>query len=422
MIDCIMQIPNRVTDGTLLSCAHSLSSYDQASTKHLYISGRSIRVVPLTFYKVFSRWGSNRYEHTFVTDEPFDTIYLSSYQNGVTKEIERGHVSSVLYPISVKKITPYHVTTHLFSKSIDVLLQHYRIGQPLAGIQPLIAPPVNGVRLSPECPDGVSSFSEYQKFIFDDVFISVKGNYELSPQQQLVISSLTPERPQFVNSCVDEIVYNGLNGSALFQYIDDMFVYESGEHLNPAEWLCEYIYDEWPLDPITLLCVLSPPHIILSNLLPHMGDLLTRISYNRLGFTHQPDPLLDGAIPIRFNNLDGLKLYDLVEGLLSIPDTDFQIEMTWDNYIPHFTSMFGYQTKLANENIHQTCRLLFLDKWHGGGVGAMKIVLSKNWLDEVAIWCELEDGKTLVMYLNLAWFHLTSPSLINRSLFFKQYK
>ena len=422
MIDCIMQLPLRMPIGTLLSCTHSLSSWNvPIEQQSSIISGRSIRVVPLTFYKVFSRWGQNRYEHTFITDEPFDSVYLTSYRSGVTKQIEHNNMSSVLYPISVKKITPYHVSTHLFTKSIDVLLRYYRNGEPLATIQPLLEPSQNGMRLSPECWEGVSSFAEYQKFIFNDVFVSAGKQYELSPQQQTVVSSLTPEKPEYINSCVDEIIYNGLNGDALFQYIDDMHLYQSGDHINPYEWLSEYIYDEWPLDPITLLCVLSPPHIILSNLFPYLGDLLSRISYNRMGFSYQNDPLFDNAVPIRFDNLDGLKLYELVEQLLSIPDTDFQIEMTWDTYVPHFTSIFGYGTKLANENIHNCCRLLFLDKWHKGNVGAVKAVLSKNWLDEVVVWCEHENGTQQVFYLSLAWFHLTSPSLINKSLFFKKY-
>ena len=422
MIDCIMQLPQRMGTNTFLSCAHSLSPWQSPTEENMYISGRSIRVVPLTFYKVFSRWGANRYEHTFVTDEPFDSIYLTSYRSGVTKQIEHNNMSSVLYPISVKKITPYHVSTHLFTKSCDVLLQYYRQGIPLSTIQPLMPPPIEKEgRMSSDCIEGVCSFAEYQKFIFHDVFIAARGQYELTPQQQTVISALTPEKPEYINSCVDEIIYNGLNGDALFQYIDDCYIYNSGEHINPVEWLGEHIYDEWPLDPITLMCVLSPPHIILSNLIPYLGDLLTRISYNRIGFSYQNDPLFNGAQPIRFDNLDGLKLYELVESLLSIPDTDFQIEMTWDNYVPHFTSMFGYATKLANENIHNVCRLLFLDRWHNSGVGAMKAVLSKNWLDEVVVWCEHEDGRQQVFYLSLAWFHLTSPSLINRSLFFKRY-
>ena len=417
-----MQLPQRMPMYTYLSCAHSLSSWNiPAEKQNTILSGRSIRVVPLTFYKVFSQWGANRYEHTFVTDEPFDSVYLSSYRNGVTKEIEHGNLSSVLFPIAVKKITPHHVSTHLFTRSIDVLLQYYRQGTPLASIQPLLMPPEDGIRLSSTCPEGVCSFAEYQKFIFHDVFISARGQYELSPQQQTVISALTPEKPEYIDSCVDEIIYNGLNGDALFQYIDDCYVYNSGEHINPAEWLGEHIYDEWPLDPITLLCVLSPPHIILQNLVPYLGDLLTRISYSRIGFSYQNDPLFNGALPIRFDNLDGKKLYELIESLLSIPDTDYQIEMTWDTYVPHFTSMFGYNLKLANENIHNTCRILFLNRWQGGNIGAKRIVLSKNWLDEVVIWCEHEDGKQQTLYLSLAWFHLTSPSLINRSLFFKRY-
>ena len=77
MIEAIVPIPNRIPYGTILQ-GERLHQH-RASGRQL-ISGRSIRVVPLTFYKVFSVWSGVRYEHTFVTDEPMSPTNLRTYQ------------------------------------------------------------------------------------------------------------------------------------------------------------------------------------------------------------------------------------------------------------------------------------------------------------------------------------------------------
>ena len=169
------------------------------------VSGRSVRIVPLTFYKVFSHWGSGRYEHIFATDEPFEVLNLLSYwsSTSIKQQPACDHIGSVLIPISVRRVgrmdgktldrTKHDpnslipastfvvptASTFLFSKSIDFLIRNYRDNRPLAQVNNLERYTHQDTLHGMEVPmaythagdnmlsGGVRSYGDYQKFIFD---------------------------------------------------------------------------------------------------------------------------------------------------------------------------------------------------------------------------------------------------------------
>ena len=431
MIDCICPIPNRLPLGTVL---HGSTVIGQNNTTRLTVSGRSIRIVPLTFYKVFSHWGKYRYEHVFATDEPFDIIHLLSYWDATCNDHFTDKMGSLLIPISVSKYGDSFARTFLFSKSINYLFHIYKTTVPLSlcpSLTTLLSDRYFVSDVSLEVPTfgqnlivsgGVNSYGDFQKFMFSDVLYSRMGSLGLTPYQMMLLTTMTPELPERINTCLDEIASNYCSKEQIYNFIDDMTAYERGTHLEHGELFEDYIYDEFPPDPITTECLRSPTYILLNTLRPHLGDKLTMLSYAKLGYSVQHDAFTQAIQTISFSDsVQVVNRYDLIESIINIPITDYRIDMTWDSCdiveYPYFnTKQTILPGKYYLEHIHQLCRQLFLNKW-ASNVWYDKVTISKNWLDELFICCQV-DNKILTYYVNLAWFHLISPSLVNSTMFF----
>lgn len=463
MIDCVCQIPNRLPINTTLHGASPLSDpIRDRIPMPPQVSGRSVRIVPLTFYKVFSHWGSGRYEHIFATDEPFEVLNLLSYwsSTSIKQQPTCDHIGSVLIPISVRRVgrmdgktldrtkhdpnslIPANAfvvptaSTFLFSKNIDFLIRNYRDNRPLAqvnnlerythqdtlhGIEfPMSYTYAGDIMLS----GGVRSYGDYQKFIFEDMLYTRFGSIGLNPYEELVLSSMTPELPERINSCLEEINLNYSSRDQLYDYIDDMAMYESGKHLEITDIFGDYIYDEYPPDPITTECLRSPSYILLHTLRSYIGDYMRMHSYSKIARNVQDDSFTRQITPASFNDSTMLTTkYDLIESLSKIPSSDFTIETTWDNVTGYQHSYFelgrvendgnGYYLPM----IHSIVRQLFLNRWADHNAYE-KVIIFKNWLDEIFICCH-KNGGYVTYYINLAWFHLISPSLVNAHQFFK---
>ena len=420
MINAIIQIPNRYQLGSILSGGKVAEKFISNQPVKL-LSGRFIRIVPLTFYKFFSQWGQSFYEHIFATDEPFDPIALSQFMDSTTGLCSTNKIGSVLVPISMKKIGPNSVESFLFSKSINFLINYYQIGKPIAEIQ------FTDINIDPhrsiEVPDsltgihsgGVISYGDYRKIIFEDVLYSTYGTNKLPPDIEFALSHMTSERPATIENCLEELTYNYSSIDAVWSYIDELYQYETGEPIDPKEFFSEYNYRESVIDPLTLKCLRSPSYILLSSLRPYMNAQSMR-RYGTIGFYPQVDEFTSNIVPLNFSDFHGSQLrYDMVESLMSIPEDGFTMHINWDSYVPDFYSMFGHNILYpAVESLHESVRQLFLNKWVNTDQVFNNVVVSKNWYDEVFISCK-NDHEMITYYINLAWFHLISPSLINMS-------
>lgn len=430
MINAIIQIPQRLPIGTVISGGELMDMYDSNRIRTKVLSGRSIRVVPLIFYKFFSQWGPSRYEHIFATDEPFDTIGMSQFVAGDTGQYSKNPVGSILFPISMKRIGPNSTETFLFAKSINHLLSNYQIGLPLSDIpftglesidlNKTIEVPYRGTNLISK---GVVSYGGCKKHIFEDVLYSSYGSTNIKPEIDLAMEAMTLERPATIASCLCEIISNYPSKEAVWSYIDELYKYETGEHIDPTEFFEEHSYTvdlKHPftmLDPITAKCIFSPTFILTNNLKHYLADHFTTRCYGSMGYHPENDSFTNNIVPFDIGGDHGTytKL-DMIESLMSIPDDGFSIHMTWDQYVPDYYSYFGNPSNIPTEKIHEACKQVFLNKWVGGDFAYDDIVVSKNWYDEVFISCKNKMGLT-TYYINLAWFHLMSPSLINKCLF-----
>ena len=198
-----------------------------------------------------------------------------------------------------------------------------------------------------------------------------------------------------------------------------MYQYENGEPIDPKEFFSEHNYHDSLIDPLTLKCLRSPTYILSSNLKPYISNQLDMRRYGTLGMHPQNDAFTSNIVPFSFEGpMDTYSKYELVENIMSLPEDWFSMRITWDNYIFDQFSMFGNNIFTSAEIIHNSARQLFLNKWVHGEYAYDDIVISKNWYDEVFISCKNKMGVT-TYYINLAWFHLLSPSLINHTLFTK---
>ena len=416
MINAIIQIPNRFPIGTVMF-GGCVDEKVLAGRSVKLLSGRSIRIVPLIFYKFFSQWGDSCYEHIFATDEPFDPISMSRFMDSTTGDYSKALAGSMLVPISMKRIGKHSVETFLFAKSINYLLSTYQIGTPLSSV-PFCGPESFDMNKGLEVVDesglfsgGVVSYGDFRKNMFEDVLYSTYGTNKLPSHLEFALSHMTSERPSTIDSCMEELTYNYSSVDAVWNYIDELYRYETGEPIDPSEFFTEHNYRESIIDPLTLKCLRTPTFIMSSNIKPYVSPISMR-RYGIMGLDPQTDDFTKNIIPFQFGNLCAHSKNELMESLMSIPDDGFTIRMTWDNYIPEFYSIFGHDVSLPAEQIHNACRQLFLNKWVNGEYAYDDIVVSKNWFDEIFISCKNKIGIT-TYYINLAWYHLMSPSLIN---------
>ena len=432
MIDAIIQIPQRLHTGTIVSCGRFVDAYGTNGEELRVLSGRSARIVPLIFYKICSNWGSIRYEHIFATDEAFDTLSMSQFKRGEDGTYSKNPIGPILYPISMKRILNWHTETFLFAKSIDFLLNNYQLGKSLS-LVPFSGTSCIDLQKSIEVPTGaginalsrgVSSYGAYRKFIFEDLLYSRYGSTKLNPELELAQESMTIERPARIFSCMEDILQTCNRTEEVWNRIDEMYTYETGRPIDVQEFFEEHSYtfdkNNIPssLDPITLMCIMSPTFITGNNIKPYLSTNAVTRSYSTVGLTPEDDTFTRLIVPFQFNGLDTYSRYELMECIMSIPDDWCSIRMTWDSCVPEYQSMFGYSYSASTEYLYEVCKHIFLNHWVDNGLSYDNIVLSKNWYDEIFISC-VNKYKTITYYISLPWFHLTSPSLINKQLFFK---
>ncbi len=423
MITGVLQIPNRIPVGSVLFGGTPIEKrFNDTVVKVL--SGRSIRVVPLFFYKFFSQWGKSFYEHIFATDEPFDTVTLTRFVDSSTGDYSKSRIGSVLVPISMKRISNTGVQNFLFAKSINFLICNYQIGLPLAEI------PFDGVSNfdSSKCIEipveglfskGVASYGAYRKFLFEDVIYSTYGSKGLPPDVEFALDHMTTEEPAMIASCMDELLYQYTSSDAVWNYIDELYKYETGEPLDPKEFFSDHNYHESVIDPLTLQCLRTPTYLLLSNIRTYISSQQMMYACGNLGANPQNDEFTSNIVPFSFESkIDHYSKLQLIEELVRIPSDWCTVQMDWDKYIQSTMSRYNSGCSESFESLHNTCRQLFLNKWVNHDYAYDNIVLSKNWYDEIFISCKNKMGIT-TYYINLAWYHLTSPSLINQSLFIK---
>ena len=417
MIEAIVPIPARLALGTMLNGEQVIQKCE-SNYQRPVISGRSIRVVPLTFYKVFSTWSGLRYEHIFATDEPTDPVSLFNYQdyNGA---VVKDALGSILVPISVKQISTHSTSTYLFTCSINFLLKFYRANIPISTLPPVQPFPhdINSITISPF--GEVHSYPEYQLHVFEPALNTLWAQWKLTDHQDLAIHTLTPELPSTVFDSVQEIC-SSINPDTMFSYIDDMAMYESNQHVSPEALINSFLYDTSQLDPITQWCITSPSYIMAKQLRPFLSNQDDMRKYLAMSYQPQDDLFTRNVV-----NLDCNAPWarELIEQICSLPDTHFTIKVTWDDIYPDIYSMFGYKSYLNHlsirsyDQLYSCIRQLFLNK-HVDANAYDDVIISKNWTDEVFISCN-SKGNYVTYYINLAWYHLMSPSLVNHGFFTK---
>ena len=423
MITGIVQLPNRLSLGTVLF-GGELVDRNVSGIHTQVLSGRSIRVVPLFFYKFFSQWGKSFYEHIFATDEPFDTLTMTRFVDSTSGQYSKSNMGSVLVPISMKRISEQGIQNFLFAKSIDFLIRNYQIGTPLSSI------PFSGVDHfdNEKCIEvategnysrGVQTYGAYRKFLFQDVIYSTYGKVRLPNDVEFALEHMTTEEPALIVGCMSELMSNYSTPDAVWAYIDDLYKYETGDPIDPKDFFAEHNYHESIIDPLTLQCLRTPTYLLLSNLKPYISQQHVMRTSAIIGTNPQNDEFTSNIIPFQFGNkMNSYTKYGMIESLMWIADDWFTIRMNWDNYIPEFFSRQYVSSHAPLEILHSDCRQLFLNKSIDGEYAYDDIIISKNWFDEIFISCKNKKGIT-TYYINLAWFHLMSPSLINDSLFIR---
>ena len=427
MIHAIVQIPNRLKTGTILYGGNLESITLENGTRINAISGRSIRIVPLIFYKFFSSWGEDQYEHIFVTDEPISTRTMSRYVDDRTGESSNSPMGAVLYPISVKRIRRYSVETYLFARSIDFLLSNYQIGTPLTTIPFCGYPSIDSNR-SIEVPShnlysqGVLSYGSYKTHILQNLIKKYNMTQEEIDRISFAYEVLTTEMPSTIQESISEILYYSPYIENVWSVLSEVYLYENGEYPDLLEYLSQYSYTKDGIDPITVECLRSPTYILTKNLLPYLDRSTQVYAYANMA-TMTDDPIMNTIVPLQLNK-DSYGMNSLIETLLLIPDDSYTIEVTWDRVIPHYQSVFGHSFQSSmDHSIQYIARQQFLNKQGSSSINALcdSVVISKNWYDELVFSCKY--GKQVTnYYFNLAWFHLMSPSLVNRCLFYQASK
>ena len=412
MINAVIPIPSRINRRYIDSRQQITCTNIAKGQTTQMISGRCILTVPLTFYKIFSSWGSMAFEHTFATDEEIDPTTLMKYIDPLTKKVVSG--GGVLVPISVKftDLSHGYTSTFLFSNSINFLLTQYRFGgNNIRNIDPL-QKQIGGTSIG--SGEQVYSYSIFQMFMFEDYFRAEFPAWKPSPEFNATCSATTPALPAGITYNLYEMLNMGLATDELYEYMSDLMMYESNDRLSIENTVSPYLYPV-TYDPITLACVGTPSYILSSTLAPYLNDRARLNIYKTIGYADY-DPMFPDEVIIPSFTSDYWS--ELIETICTIPQEYFSISVTWDNYIPHAESVFSDGEHRLYSHLAETLRQLFLNKYIFEDA-CDSVVLSRNWQDEILI-SPIRNGIcSKPMYISLPWYHLSSPSLINHSLFVK---
>jgi hypothetical protein len=402
MIQAIIPIPQKVKPYTVISGKLDIG-INQDSPVLPY--GRDIIVPPLIFYKFFSVWMGIQYEHVFVTDEIFDIYTLQSHISTFTDQ-PTAH-ACLLCPISVKKITQQRTTTWLFHRSIQYLLQNYKFGIPLRAInglndevyiheQVLTNPATTAIYSHGDLGDWINSLCTQD------------GGYFVQE-----INEISYHLSQDCPNMVAEYVYNALYAATMFKSKEIAYALEPN-----SSGLFDFTIPEHAInDPITYICLNNNPYVNSNLLVPYLGhrNLLAYHYHNLLHETAKLDDKVFTYLDIQ--QVDAVNLWGMITELNSISYSDFSLYLSDNEYIPsydhRFPSTLSTPSLLALKNWLCT---LFLNK-QTQRQPFVKLEFTKTWTDEIFICCTTIHDLKVYYYLNLALFRLTSPSLINQTLF-----
>ena len=396
MIHAIIPIPQRYPNGYLLGSGFRING------KHLGISGRAVKVLPLYFYKFFSTHGNTCYQHIFASDTMIDPVTLNKAKNGFNSQ--KDYYGGLFVPISVKRFDEDGNTTFLFCRCINFLLQNYRYGVPLDEVDVLNSGQYS--ELSPGC-GGVSGVSEFN-FHYLNNFMQNNKWLGLTDQHRLLMSSMTPELPYQISNYVVEIENSHLYGDALANYITDLCTYEWGKAITIRDFLEEKNYN-FPLDPITQLCICTPSYLYGSQLRAFLGNELNLSGFSRIGYNPIDNNFTRSALNYSFETADPYSWFDeIMEDIINMSDEDFRLTISSEGPLMESFSVIGNPSPSIVEHLYHAV-LYDLRKY-------IKVEIVKNWSEEVFMTGWGCDGSCHTYYLNLAWYHLISPSLININL------
>ena len=399
MIEAIIPIPNRHHDGDLIGIGFD--------NNVACVSGRAIQALPLCFYKFYSRYGNSLLQHIFASDSIITPTTLNRSRNIFTG-VDEG-TGGTLVPISVKRVECGHATTFLFPRCIDFLLRSYKRGVPLREADVLTLG--NYSELAPKCT-GVVGVSEFN-FKHLGNFMMMNNWCGLSNRNRLIMSTMTPELPETISTYADEIISLRLFEGELAQYISDLGVYESGNAFSIKEYLESKKY-EYAIDPLTAQCIATPSYIFGKQLQFYLGDEIMLRNYHSISTYHEPDnkvPLGEIFMDVnpRFQTDDPYTWSNaFMEELINIADDGFNILIDSSGAVRDTLEIVPGSWGATSYPLAKCVYSVFKQ--------FRSILIHKTWTEEVCIKFVDYSGFTNTYYINLAWYHLISPSLINTNL------
>ena len=396
MINAIIPIPARYPVGYMLGGGFRVDG------KRLGVSGRTIKVLPLYFYKFFSTYGNASYQHIFASDTAIDPVTLGKAKNQFNSQND--YYGGLFVPISVKRLDEFGCATFLFCRCINFLIQCYRQGVPLDEVDALNCGHYS--ELSPGC-DGVAGISEFN-FYYMQNFMNNNSWVGFNNADRLIMSAMTPELPATISDYVYEIEITHLYGDALVQYISDLSDYESGKAFDLRDFLENRKFN-YPIDPITRLCICTPSYLYGHQLRSFLGNEMNLSGFSRIGYNPMDNDFTRSAINLKFELADPYTWSDeIMESLVNMADEDFRFVLTNSGPVMEGFSIIGSRAPSIIDSLYRAIRNN-LQKYS-------KIEVVKNWSDEVFMTVWDSNGSFHTYYINLAWYHLMSPSLVNMNL------
>lgn len=394
MITAIIPIPMRYPHGHLLGSGFLVN-------EKIGISGRAVRALPLYFYKFFSSYGNSCYQHIFATDTILDTARLSTCKNIFNSQIS--DTGGTLVPISVKRLDTGGTNTFLFTKCINFLLRNYHCGVPLDEVD-VLGLTANS-ELAPLCC-GVSGISEFNFWHMKD-FMERHNWCGLDAHSRRLMSVLTPETPAHTSNYVSEIVEGQWHEDAMAEYITDMCTYEMGIAMSMKDFLEAEKYT-YPIDPITAACINTPSYLYGATLRPYLGDPNTMRGYSMLASQPLDNAFTRAALNLSFENADPYTWSDeFMEDLVNMGDDEFTLTVTSAGPVMQGYDVVTSRAPSITEHLYKSLLCSF-SKYD-------RVELIKTWAEEVFLtfW---KGSTSHTFYINLAWYHLITPSLINMNL------
>lgn len=397
MITSITPIPNRYPKNLLLISGRNSPNYRVVAT-----------TARLFFYKVTSIHGQCGYEHVFASDCHLDPIGLRESKMWSDGPTDHSH-GGTLVPISLTRTDRSGRQTFLFPHCISFLFNSFIPGVPLDEADILSNRP-RYYRLSPNC-DGVVGISEFN-FARLNHPMRNQGWLGMSINDRQFMSLLTPELPEKISSYVEEILYLRLMGDNLAKYITDVAQYENQQMYTLKDYLEQFRYS-YPLDPITLECLSTPSYLYGYQLRSYLSDPLTLQNNETLGYHpceyHYQSLMryqygVDSEYPVKLL----LEEYGLIEAIINAPSPTYWVDINEASYVVNAPTFGVALAPSVYEPLVKEIRRLFK---------CPRVCISRAFNEEVFIYPFMDNAHCdTVYYINLAWYHLISPSLINSTL------